>query len=82
MVSWLWEDFSYNFSSLLWWAVFALAFLQLVRWKEKQSGKLSIRWDPGENSWFKLLKVGKIPFKWLLMSIIELLILVCYLGVS
>jgi len=81
-VFWLLDDSLYNFLSLLQWAVFALASLQLAKWKEKWLGKLSIRWEPGENSWFRLSKARKVPFRQLLVFTIELLILVHCLGVS
>ena len=46
--------------------------LQFTVWKEKQLGKLSTKRNPGDSS---LLKEGWTSFKWLLVSMIELLIL-------
>ena len=51
------------FLSLFQWVIFVLVSLQLAKWKEKWSGKMSIRWKPEASSWFRLLKAGKIPFK-------------------
>ena len=69
------------FLSLFQWVIFVLVSLQLAKWKEKWSGKMSIRWKPEASSWFRLLKAGKIPFKQLLVSTMKLLIFMHCLGV-
>jgi len=56
--------------------------LQLTEIKEKQSGKVSTKWKPSESSMLRELKEGRTLFKQLLMSIIELLIFTCCLGIK
>ena len=43
--------------------IFALISFQLAKWKEKQLGKVSTRWKPGESSLIKLSKARNISFK-------------------
>jgi len=47
----------------------------LINWKKRKSiRKVLIKWKPSESSLFKKSKEGKTFFKWILMSIIGLLI--------
>ena len=43
-------------SSLFWWVTRASGFFWLTEIKEKQSEKMFIKWEPRENSLFKMLK--------------------------
>jgi len=62
--------------SLSWWEQSSrLLSLRLIKgWKEKQLGKMSIRWELGENSIFRELNEENTLLNLLLMSMIEPLI--------
>ena len=76
------SDSFYMLSSLSRWVFSDSEFLWLIEIKEKWLGKVSTKWKSRESFLFKLSKEGKISFRWLLVSTIELLIFVYCLAIS
>ena len=79
---WIWEEVFEDFVKSMKVSILDFCIFIVYCMEREMIRKLSTNWNSGESSLWSLSKNRKTLFKWLLMSIIELLIVWHYMNVE